>query len=95
MKKTNYMLTMLLIAMLHLMGIERGYAATIKWDGSDLPVTLKAGASQIFTYTATDPAGNVSREATVTVDILKPTDARQYTDTVGQECRFAAEWRTL
>lgn len=54
MKKTNYMLTMLLIAMLHLMGVERGYAATIKWDGSDLPVTLKAGASQIFTYTATE-----------------------------------------
>jgi len=45
-----------------------------------------------FTYTATDPAGNVSRVATVTVQILKPTDARQYTDTVGHSCRFAAEW---
>jgi hypothetical protein len=45
-----------------------------------------------FTYTATDPAGNVSREATVTVQILKPTDARQYTDTVGTDCRFEAEW---
>ena len=45
-----------------------------------------------FTYTATDPAGNVSREATVTVQILKPTDAKQYTDTVGESCRFAAEW---
>lgn len=45
-----------------------------------------------FTYTATDPAGKVSREATVTITILKPTDASQYTDTVGQNCRFAAEW---
>ena len=45
-----------------------------------------------FTFTATDPAGKVSREATVTVNILKPTDATQYTDTVGRDCRFAAEW---
>ena len=45
-----------------------------------------------FTFTATDPAGNVSREATVTVQILKPTDAKQYRDTVGQDCRFSAEW---
>ena len=45
-----------------------------------------------FTYTAADPAGNVSREATVTVQILKPTDSRQYTDTAGLDCRFAAEW---
>jgi len=45
-----------------------------------------------FTYTATDPAGNVSRVATVTVQILKPSDARQYADTVGLSCRFAAEW---
>jgi hypothetical protein len=28
----------------------------------------------------------------VTVQILKPTDARQYTDTVGMDCRFEAEW---
>ena len=45
-----------------------------------------------FTYTATDPAGNVSRVATVTVQILKPTDARQYADTANLSCRFAAEW---
>jgi hypothetical protein len=45
-----------------------------------------------FVYTATDPAGHVSREATVTIRILKPTDAKQYTDTVGRESRFAAEW---
>lgn len=45
-----------------------------------------------FVYTAVDPAGKVSREATVTVTILKPSDARQYQDTIGSDCRFAAEW---
>jgi len=45
-----------------------------------------------FTYTAVDPAGNTSREATVTITILKPGDVAQYTDTIGRSCRFAAEW---
>ena len=65
----------------------------IREDGSFTytPKKNKVGVDS-FTYTATDPAGNVSREATVTVQILKPTDARQYTDTVGTDCRFAAEW---
>ena len=45
-----------------------------------------------FVYTATDEHGNVSRETTVTITIVKPTDATQYTDTAGQSCRFAAEW---
>ena len=55
------------------------------------PKKNKVGVDS-FTYTATDPAGNVSRVATVTVQILKPSDARQYTDTAGYSCRFAAEW---
>lgn len=55
------------------------------------PKKNKVGVDS-FVYTATDPAGNVSREATVTIRILKPTDANQYTDTVGSPCRFAAEW---
>ena len=55
------------------------------------PKKNKVGVDS-FTYTATDPAGNVSRVATATVRILKPTDARQYTDTVGESCRFEAEW---
>lgn len=55
------------------------------------PKKNKVGVDS-FTYTATDPAGNVSRVATVTVQILKPTDARQYADTMGHSCRFAAEW---
>ena len=65
----------------------------LREDGSFLytPKKNKVGVDS-FTYTATDPQGNVSRTATVTVQILKPTDARQYTDTVGLDCRFAAEW---
>lgn len=65
----------------------------IREDGSFLytPRKNKVGTDS-FTYTATDPAGNVSREATVTITVLKPSDAQQYTDTHGNSCRFAAEW---
>ena len=71
---------------------KRG-AIELKEDGTFIytPKKNKVGVDS-FTYTATDPAGNVSRVATVTVQILKPTDARQYTDTVGLPCRFEAEW---
>lgn len=55
------------------------------------PKKNKVGTDS-FTYTATDPAGNVSREATVTITVLKPTDAGQYSDTAGSDCRFEAEW---
>lgn len=55
------------------------------------PKKNKVGVDS-FTYTATDPAGNVSKKATVTIQILKPTDAKQYTDTFGEDCRFTAEW---
>lgn len=55
------------------------------------PKKNKVGVDS-FTYTAVDPAGNVSREATVTIQILKPADAQLYTDTAGLPCRFAAEW---
>ena len=66
---------------------------TVKEDGTFTytPKKNKVGVDS-FVYTATDENGNVSREATVTVTILKPTDAAQYTDTAGQSCRFAAEW---
>ncbi len=65
----------------------------LKEDGSFTytPKKNKVGVDS-FTYTAADPAGNVSREATVTIQIIKPTDARQYTDTLGEDCRFEAEW---
>lgn len=71
---------------------KRG-SVVIREDGSFhyTPAKNKVGIDS-FTYTAADPAGNVSREATVTVTIIKPTDAAQYTDTAGESCRFAAEW---
>ena len=71
---------------------KRGEVA-INEDGSFTytPKKNKVGVDS-FVFTATDPAGKVSREATVTVTILKPTDAKQYTDTIGKDCRFAAEW---
>ena len=65
----------------------------LREDGSFTytPGKNKVGVDS-FTFTATDPAGNVSREATVTVQILKPTDNKQYRDTVGKDCRFSAQW---
>ena len=66
---------------------------TIHEDGTFTytPKKNKIGVDS-FTYTAADPSGNVSREATVTITILKPTQSTLYTDTVGESCRFEAEW---
>ena len=71
---------------------KRG-SVEVKADGTFVytPKKNKVGTDS-FTYTATDPAGNVSREATVTVEILKPTDNRLYTDTAGTSCSFTAQW---
>lgn len=71
---------------------KRG-TVTIASDGSFTytPKKNKVGIDS-FVFTATDPAGNVSREATVTITILKPSDATQYTDTDGCICQFSAEW---
>ena len=55
------------------------------------PKKNKVGVDS-FTYTATDPAGNVSREATVVIQVLKPSDSKRYSDTEGQDCQFQAEW---
>ncbi len=65
----------------------------LKEDGSFIytPKRNKVGVDS-FTYTATDPQGNVSREATVTITIMKPENSAQYSDTSGKSCRFAAEW---
>ena len=73
-------------------GPKRG-EINIAADGSFTytPKKNKVGTDS-FTYTATDAAGNVSREATVTIQILKPSDKTFYADTVGNDCRFAAEW---
>ncbi len=71
---------------------KRGTVA-ISEDGSFTytPKKNKVGTDS-FTYTVTDPAGNVSRTATVTIEILKPKDKSQYADTMGDDCRFEAEW---
>ena len=71
---------------------KRG-SVTIREDGTFLytPKKNKVGTDS-FVYTATDPAGHVSREATVTVEILKPESATMYADTAGTGCRFEAEW---
>jgi len=65
----------------------------IRPDGSFTytPKKNKVGVDS-FVYTAADPDGKVSREAMVTITILKPSDAKQYQDTLGNDCRFAAEW---
>lgn len=65
----------------------------VRADGTFLytPNKNKVGVDS-FTFTAADPTGNVSREATITISILKPGNAAQYTDTVGSSCRFEAEW---
>ena len=55
------------------------------------PKKNKVGTDS-FTYTATDASGNVSREATVTMQVLKTSNKQQYSDTIGKDCRFAAEW---
>lgn len=43
-----------------------------------------------FTYTATDPFGNVSQQATVTIEILKPTSQLTYADMDGDPAHYAA-----
>lgn len=55
------------------------------------PKKNKVGTDS-FAYTVTDESGKVSREATVTVTILKADSSRQYADTMGADGRFEAEW---
>ena len=73
-------------------GPKRG-EVNIRADGSFTytPKKNKVGTDS-FTYTATDAAGNVSREATVTMQVMKTNSKQQYADTMGHDCRFAAEW---
>lgn len=55
------------------------------------PKKNKVGVDS-FTYTAANSQGKTSREARVTITILKPLDKTQYADTVGLDCRFTAQW---
>lgn len=61
-------------------------------DGSFLytPTENKVGKDS-FVFTATDPAGNVSNEATVRIKIVKPTDRAMYDD-VPEELAYTAMW---
>lgn len=61
----------------------------LREDGSFLytPDKNKVGTDS-FTFTAADPAGNLSPEATVTIEIRKPSDDVRYADTGS----FAAHW---
>lgn len=45
-----------------------------------------------FHYTVTDSAGNVSNEATVKIEILKPIDKLTYGDMAGDPDQFTALW---
>ena len=45
-----------------------------------------------FTYLVTDSAGNRSNEATVSIEILKPTDKATFSDMKGQSGEFYALW---
>lgn len=46
----------------------------------------------VFTYTATDSAGNVSEPATVSIKIVKPTDRAMYQDLAGDDLSYTAMW---
>lgn len=64
----------------------------LRSDGTFLytPNKNKVGTDS-FVFTVTDSAGNVSKEATVTIELMKPT-AKEYSDTLGKSYRFEAEW---
>ena len=62
-------------------------------DGSYVytPKKNKVGTDR-FTFVATDDAGNISNEATVTVEILKPSSKTTYADMNGDPDAFTAKW---
>ena len=66
---------------------------TIAEDGTFLytPNKNKVGKDS-FRFTVTDAAGGTSNEATVSVRILKPTDAATYADLDGDIDQFEAMW---
>ena len=55
------------------------------------PAQNKVG-KDVFTYTATDSAGNVSNAASVTIKIVKPTDRAMYQDLSGDSLAYTAMW---
>jgi len=71
---------------------RRGNAA-VEPDGSVTytPAENKVGKDS-FVYTVTDDAGNVSPEATVRIEILRPSDRTVYGDMTGDPDLLAATW---
>ncbi|MGN1287993.1 MAG: Ig-like domain-containing protein [Bradyrhizobium sp.] len=71
---------------------KRG-TVTIAPDGSFTytPKKNKVGKDS-FTYTVTDDAGQTSAEATVTIEILKPTNKTAYADMADDPDQFEAMW---
>jgi len=55
------------------------------------PAKNKVGKDS-FTFTATDPAGNVSNAATICIEILKPESKQTYADMRGDTDQFTALW---
>lgn len=66
---------------------------TLSSDGSFIytPHTNKVGQDH-FTYTASDDAGNISKPATVKIEILAPTDKMSFADMDGSNEHFEAIW---
>lgn len=66
---------------------------SVEEDGTFLytPKENKVGKDS-FTYTVTDPEGAVSNEATVFIDILKPSDKAAYADMQDDPSAFEAMW---
>jgi hypothetical protein len=71
---------------------KRG-TVTIEPDGTFTytPKKNKVGKDS-FTYTVTDEAGATSGEATVTIEILKPTNRATYSDMTDDPDQFVALW---
>ena len=66
---------------------------TLNADGTVTytPAENKVGKDS-FVYTVTDPAGNTSGEATVRINILKPSHKETYADMEGDAAHLAAAW---
>lgn len=71
---------------------KRG-SLTVSEDGTVTytPAENKVGHDS-FVYTVTDPAGNTSGEATVRIQIEKPSDKQTYGDMEGHPAQLAAVW---
>lgn len=71
---------------------KRG-TVTLNADGTVTyaPTENKVG-KDFFVYTVTDPAGNTSGEATVRINILKPSHKETYADMEGDTAHLAAAW---